>query len=284
MDPASRVYIVGLIKLVILLAIVSVVVYRKFTRLKKAHAAVLDNHHGISSKLQEVERANKNHLRIMRVMAHDIVNPLSGIAGLAATLIQDNELDEESKKVVEMIEKTGIHSIEMINELLKTGLADEDEPIAVQKLDLKALLYDSVELLRFRAKDKQQTIIFEEKDLHLPIFAQVNYEKTWRVLNNLIVNAIKFSFIGGTIRTGIKEYNSSIVIYVEDNGVGIPEQDKDAVFDMFSEAKKAGTNGEQSFGLGLSISKKIMEKHQGKLWFEEGEKGGTVFYLEFPRR
>ncbi|OAQ40518.1 hypothetical protein A5893_06105 [Pedobacter psychrophilus] len=278
-----KIYIIALIQFMVLVLIIIIIVYRNLQRLKIAHHKANEQNAIIFKNSVEIEKANKNYLRIMRVMAHDLRNPLSGMTGLASVLLHETQIDEENKKMLKLIETTGMHSIEMINELLKTGLANENEVLEAQKLDLKALLIDSVELLQFKAKEKQQHIIIENKDLDTPVFAKVNYEKVWRVINNLVVNAIKFSLIGGEIRTGVKEYKTSVVIYVSDDGVGIPEKNKETVFDMFTEAKKTGTNGEQPFGLGLSISKKIMEKHQGKIWFEDGINGGTIFYLEFPK-
>lgn len=282
-DQVRRIYVAGLIEFLVLVIIIIALVYRNLRKVKKLHEDALESNKVITATVAELERANKNYIRIMRVMAHDLRNPLSGMAGIASVLLYDDELDDESKKMLKLIETTGLHSIEMINELLKTGLSDEDAPIETQYLDLKALLYDSVELLQFKANEKQQTIIFENKDLE-PVFARINYEKVWRVINNLLVNAIKFSLIGGEIKTGVKDYKSSIVIYVKDNGIGIAEKDKETVFDMFTHAKKTGTNGEQPFGLGLSISRKIMEKHHGKIWFvsNDGE-DGTTFFLEFPK-
>ncbi|MBD1366057.1 sensor histidine kinase [Mucilaginibacter sp. ZT4R22] len=67
-----------------------------------------------------------------------------------------------------------------------------------------------------------------------------------------------------------------------DNGIGIPDKDKDSVFDMFTSAKKTGTQGEQPFGLGLSISKKIIEAHGCSIWFDSAPDQGTVFYVELP--
>ncbi len=281
-DQVRRVYVVGLIEFLALVLIIIVLVYRNLRKVKKLHNEAVSNNEVISSTVEELERTNKNYIRIMRIMAHDLRNPLSGMAGIASLLLDDEDLDDENKKMLKLIETTGMHSIEMINELLKTGLANEDAPIETQNLDLKALLYDSVELLQFKANEKQQTVVFENENLE-PIFARVNYEKVWRVINNLVVNAIKFSLIGGVIKTGVEEYKSSIVIYVKDNGIGIAEKDKETVFDMFTEAKRAGTNGEQPFGLGLSISRKIMEKHGGKIWFESNVEGGTTFFLEFPK-
>ncbi|MFC5283986.1 tetratricopeptide repeat-containing sensor histidine kinase [Pedobacter alpinus] len=283
-DQVRRIYVVGLIEFIVLIFIIIGIIYFNLRKLKKIHQETLEKNQVITSTIDELERANKNYIRIMRIMAHDLRNPLSGMTGLAAAILDEDDFDAETRKMLKLIETTGLHSIEMINELLKTGLANESDTLEVQKIDLKSLLYDSVELLQFKAKEKQQIIIFEneEKD-DLPIFTKVNYEKTWRVINNLIVNAIKFSYLGGEIRTGIKVYNTSIVIYVKDNGIGIADKNKETIFEMFTEAKRVGTNGEQPFGLGLSISKKIMEKHNGKIWFENADNGGTIFYLEFPK-
>ncbi|ASU34902.1 hypothetical protein MuYL_3017 [Mucilaginibacter xinganensis] len=245
-----------------------------------SHQQLILQNKQLQRSLDEMERINKNYLRIMRVMAHDLRNPISGITGLAAMLMVEDELSEDSKTMVKLIETTGIHSLEMINELLKTGLANENEHLVKQRIDLKSMMRDSVELLQFQAKGKHQQIIFDNNDF--PIMADVNYEKIWRVINNLIVNAIKFSYQGGIIKVNIKEENNRISISVADNGIGIPDDQKDAVFEMFTPAKKNGTFGEQPFGLGLSISKKIIDLHNGKIWFENNGNKGTVFYVELP--
>ncbi|MBC7399418.1 MAG: HAMP domain-containing histidine kinase [Mucilaginibacter sp.] len=169
----------------------------------------------------------------------------------------------------------------MINELLKSGLADENETLTKQQLNIKELLRDSVELLQFKANEKKQQIMFESTDA--PILTNINHEKIWRVFNNLIVNAIKFSYEGGLIYVSIKTIDSSkILIEIADNGMGIPDKDKDAIFEMFTPAKRVGTDGEQPFGLGLSISKRIIENHNGRLWFESSPGFGTTFYIELP--
>lgn len=281
-DKVRRMYVAGLIEFVLFIAIIFVLVYLHLRKTRKLHQEAVQQNETIKTTIADLERANKNYIRIMRVMAHDLRNPLSGMTGIASALLYEEELDEESKKLLKLIETTGLHSIEMINELLKTGLGDEEAPVETQEVDLVALVYDSMELLQFKAKEKQQNIVFDNKTLD-PIFAQVNYEKIWRVVNNLIVNAIKFSYANNDIHVGVTAYNASTVVYVKDKGMGVPEQDKDSIFDMFTNAKRTGTNGEQAFGLGLSISKKVMEKHQGKIWFENNIEGGSTFFLEFPK-
>jgi len=71
-------------------------------------------------------------------------------------------------------------------------------------------------------------------------------------------------------------------ISVKDHGIGIPPEMKDKIFDMFTEAKRSGTAGEQSFGLGLAISKQIVEAHGGRIWFESRQGKGTTFFIDLP--
>ncbi|HEY9197579.1 MAG TPA: ATP-binding protein [Mucilaginibacter sp.] len=73
-----------------------------------------------------------------------------------------------------------------------------------------------------------------------------------------------------------------VLISVEDHGIGIPDEMKDKIFDMFTQAKRSGTAGEQAFGLGLAISKQIIEAHSGRIWFESLPGNGTTFYVELP--
>ena len=72
------------------------------------------------------------------------------------------------------------------------------------------------------------------------------------------------------------------MIEVEDHGIGIPIEMEDKIFDMYTEAKRTGTAGEQPFGLGLAISKQIVEAHGGKIWFDSKPGNGTTFFVELP--
>lgn len=279
-DKMKMTYLAGIGVIALLSVVIILLINRSLKRIQKNHREATLQNKQLQSTLAELELANKNYIRIMRVMAHDLRNPISGMTGLAALMLDDEHLTEENKHMLRLIETTGTHSMEMISELLRSGLADENEPVIKQPLDLKALLYDSVELLRFKANEKGQQLIFESDNE--PIMANVNHEKIWRVFNNIIVNAIKFSHQDGMIRVQITRDQHNILITVADSGVGIPDADKPNIFEMFTSAKKIGTGGEQPFGLGLSISKKIIEKHGGKIWFESTAGVGTTFYIQLP--
>jgi signal transduction histidine kinase len=279
-NKEKKIYLIGFSIIVALSIAIILMINQILKTSKENHRDISNQNQQLQKALNELERVNQNYIRIMRVMAHDLRNPISGITGLAGMLIGEGEFSKDSKMMLKLIETTGMHSLEMINELLKSGLSDENEKLETQKLDLQALVYDSIELLQFKAKEKQQVILFESDSAS--VMADVNYEKIWRVINNLVVNAIKFSHPGGTIKVGIKEDKDHIILSVADNGIGIPADAKDSVFEIFTPAKKLGTNGEQAFGLGLSISKRIIEMHKGRIWFENNGDTGTVFYIELP--
>jgi signal transduction histidine kinase len=280
-EKVEHLYTIGATIVAILLLGIIISINRVLKESRAKHSSARLNNEQLKQTLEELERANKNIVRIMRVMAHDLRNPLAGMIGLAKSAA-DGGMTEESKHLLKLLEDTGTQSLAMINELLHSGLADDEKEVMLKdEVDVTELLRDSVALLQFRAGEKKQQITFEGSAD--PIIAHINKEKIWRVFNNLIVNAIKFSYNGGMIFVSIKKTpHNKILIAIADNGMGIADKDKESVFDMFTAAKRVGTNGEQPFGLGLSISKRIIDNHDGRLWFESSAGFGTTFYVELP--
>ncbi|WP_158288418.1 tetratricopeptide repeat-containing sensor histidine kinase [Mucilaginibacter psychrotolerans] len=278
----KKLYLLGIGVVAMLSVVIIVLAYRSLNRSRQANINAALQNSRLQASLAQVELLNTNYIRVMRVMAHDLRNPLSGIMGLTAMIREEeSNLNEENRHLLKLIESTSKSSLEMINELLESGLADHNNTLETQLQDVRALLFDSVELLQFKANEKQQYIRFDSVDEE--IVAPINRESIWRVFNNLIINAIKFSHEGTEISVDIVGKANTVLITVTDNGIGIPERDKDTIFEMFTPAKKTGTRGEQPFGLGLSISKKIIEAHGGRIWFKSRPDKGTVFYVELPR-
>jgi len=114
------------------------------------------------------------------------------------------------------------------------------------------------------------------------LVALIDPDKIDRVVTNLVNNAIKFSNPNSVINISLSREKDEAVIAVKDHGIGIPEDKKDRVFDTFTEAKRKGTSGEQSFGLGLSICKQIIEVHKGKILVESKEGQGSSFFVRLP--
>ena len=145
---------------------------------------------------------------------------------------------------------------------------------------MNKLITSSLELAKVKADQKKQNIIFNAPKDNIEAF--VNKDKIWRVVNNLLGNAIKFSYEDSDIEIGLQSDEKNVIISVKDRGIGIAGKNKPFVFDMFTEAKLPGTSGEAPHGLGLSISAQIAKAHNGKIWFDSEEGKGTTFYFEFP--
>jgi signal transduction histidine kinase len=229
--------------------------------------------------LNELKSNGQEKDRILRAVAHDLRNPIGGIASLTQ-LMDEDECTDDQKETIDLIRETSLNSLELINELLE--VTNDGTKLAKREaVEINSLLSHSIELLRFKAAEKEQQIKLMLLDKPLDLF--ISREKIWRVMSNLISNAIKFSPEKTVINVKIVTRKNEVEISVKDNGIGIPAKAKDTVFHMFTEAKRPGTAGEKSFGLGLSICKQIIEDHNGKIWFESDGANGTTFYVNLPK-
>lgn len=234
----------------------------------------------LEKTLEELKNNSLEKDRILRTVAHDLRNPIGGIASLTGLMEEEEGYTEEQKLLLKLIRDTSQDTILLINEILEVT-QNNSTKLNRQLVEINSLLNNSVELLRFKAAEKSQQIMLHTLDAPEEIW--ISREKIWRVISNLISNAIKFSPYGGIIDVEITSHESDVQISVNDHGIGIPDNIKDKVFNMFTEAKRNGTAGEKSFGLGLSICKQIIEKHQGQLWFESDTVNGTTFYVRLSK-
>lgn len=233
----------------------------------------------LEKAMKKLEEKNKDYAKMMKIMAHDLKNPISGMVVIANLLLMEENFNDDEKEMLQLIVTSGENSVEMIDQLLTSGLAVENEVLHKEKVDIRQLLRQCTELLNYKANDKNQRVSFVS---HGNAEIMASREKIWRVFNNLIVNSIKFSPEGTIIKIVLEKLGSAVRIAVADQGIGIAEKDKEKIFEMFTEAKRPGTAGEQPFGIGLSISKQIIENHNGKIWLKDNPGGGTIFYVELP--
>jgi signal transduction histidine kinase len=236
--------------------------------------------HEQNTRMQEaltaLEQSQEDNTRMMRIVAHDLRNPIGGITMFADIMLQEWEHSNDNRMMLEMIKTSGQNSLELVSDLLTVHTKAGE--LRMESTDITSMLHYCVNLLQHKAEAKGQRIYLQT----IPVCIPANREKLWRVVSNLISNAIKFSPSGATIHVDLQKNDPGIRITVRDNGIGIPEKIKDKVFDMFTEAKRPGTADEQPFGLGLAISKQIVEAHGGRIWFDSKPGNGTTFYVELP--
>lgn len=233
----------------------------------------------LGQTLDDLRQSNSDKDKILKVVAHDLRNPLGAIVSISSLLLDEDNFTDEQKELGKMLKTLGLQSIDMISDLLAANLNYRAEEMKMEAVNVTLLLQECIDQLKFKADEKDQRLELEIwEDVHV----MADREKLMRVLSNLIVNAIKFSPLKSVVKVKIQMKAERLELSVQDHGIGIPDNLKDKIFDPFTEAKRAGTSGEQPFGLGLSISKQIIEAHNGKIWFESEENLGTVFFIELP--
>ncbi len=272
-------YLVGAIIFSLMAISILVGVWHNLVRTKqnvaeltRLNGEINDNNSYIRKAMDALEQSQEDNSRMMKIVAHDLRNPIGAITSTALMMLDDKDRTEDDKMMLGFIKTSGENSLDLVDGLLQVHPPDEE--LIKEPVDLLQMLGYCVELMHFKADAKQQKIELQAKSVTAP----VNREKMWRVLSNIIANAIKFSPLGADILVTMEEKPDSVLIAVEDHGIGIPDELKDKIFDMFTEARRDGTAGEQPFGLGLAISKQIVEAHGGKIWFNNKPGDGTTFF------
>lgn len=256
-----------------------IVLWRNWKLSKKTNRVLTMQFRQLESTTDALEQSNQNYARLIKILAHDLRNPIGGINALCSLLQDDDTTADEARQYVELIRESSTTCLHMISDLLQTDFDFKETELHKKPVDLPVFLDHAVTLLTFRAAEKNQRLILDDP---AQTIVNADPDKLLRVLNNLIVNAIKFSPEGETIRVNTAPSDKGVTISVEDHGLGIPKEAVPNLFDPFTTSKRPGTAGEQAFGLGLYISKQIVEAHGGKLWFKTEEGSGTTFYIFLP--
>lgn len=252
-------------------------VWYSLRRSKRLNGQMAEQNLQMQEVLNSLEQSQRENTNILKIVAHDLRNPIGGMTTLAGMMLEDQWRIQEDKTMLELIQTSGKHSLELVNDLLKVNTQIKE--LEKEDVDLYVMLQYCVNLLLYKAKKKKQNLKLNAHHIN----AYVNREKMWRVISNLISNAIKFSPEHSTISVHMEQLQeNNVIIRVKDNGIGIPEHMNERIFDMFTTAQRQGTDGEQPFGLGLAISKQIIEAHDGKIWFNSVVDKGTTFFVEIP--
>lgn len=264
------------LSILILGGIAILVIRKNNNKLKGLNNDIIKQNDYLNGTLETLQMSQADNKKLMKIVAHDLRNPISAMTSAAKLMLTD-VATEEDEKLLSLIVTAGKNSLQMLNDLLQEQfkvIYTNKEPVQINDI-----LQHCIAILNDKAKAKNVNII----NLAEPIVLPVNKEKIWRVLSNIITNAIKFSSPNSTIEIRTAEKSKTFLIYIVDEGIGIPEESSGQIFDMFTIAKRKGTAGEDSFGLGLAICKQIIEAHGGGISFKNNPVRGATFIIELPK-
>ena len=212
-------------------------------------------------------------------VSHEMRTPLTSIRGFSQTLLNSwDKLDEDNKKkFVKIIEEQSCRLINLVENILTVSKIDADKPI-YGAVNINSSIDKVIQMLSL--KYKNHTII-KDFSKNLPQ-ARLDEEKFQQIMINLIDNACKYSTDGSKITITTQNKNENILISVQDNGVGIKQEDLDKIFNKFTRLENHLTSKTQGNGLGLYITKNLVEQMMGKISVNSEPEKGTNFTLEFP--
>ena len=220
------------------------------------------------------------------IAAHQLRTPLSAIKW-SLKMVLDGDLGAISLEQRNFLEKTYQNNermIRLINDLLNVTRIEEGRFLYdVKECDIIKLIEDVVVLEKTAAEQKKVKIIFKKPKIKL-IKARVDREKIFLVFQNLIENAVRYSLPGGKVEVALVKTKKrpEIEVIIKDQGIGIPDKEKNRVFSKFFRGSNAVKTETEGTGLGLYIAKNIVNAHKGKIWFESKKNKGSVFYVTLP--
>ncbi len=222
----------------------------------------------LSKKNIELQKLNdlKNHF--LGMAAHDLRNPLSHIYNFSELLEEELEdITDSQKHFITIIKKQSLFMVNLVTELLDFSAIESGKvTLNLKDTDLVELIDDNLKLNYKLAAKKLIDIEFIRPKQ--AVIIEIDPEKINQVINNLLTNAIKYSGKNTVIKIELEDRENEVLISVKDQGLGISEEFIGKLFRPFQVTTNRSTGGEKSTGLGLFITKRVVESHKGRIWLE----------------
>ena len=219
----------------------------------------------------------------LAIVSHDLRNPIGAISSCMEMLLEESverKIDKETRSWIELAKRNADSSLRLINDILDMErIAEGKLELEVTRCDIGKLIKETMDSFVHAAAAKNvllrcvPTVITETLDC--------DRDRLVQVLSNLIGNALKFTPEGGKIVLKAEGAAADVTISVRDTGIGIHDEKKDQIFEKFTQL---GSKDRRGLGLGLHISKMLVEAHGGKLWVESKLGEGSLFSIKLPRR
>lgn len=234
------------------------------------------------TQLRELDRLKSSFLANM---SHELRTPLNSILGFTEVMLEglDGALTPNMDNDLKLINKNGQHLLHLINDVLDMAKIESGKlNLIIEKFNVQEIFEEVINITSPLANEKKLTLKIDTKSDH-DVVVNADRTRIRQVMINLVNNALKFTEKGKIIIRAVREENN-VLISVKDTGIGIPPEHLEAVFSEFTQVDSSTTRKAGGTGLGLPISRRLIEMHGGKLWAEsngvEGE--GSTFFVFMP--
>jgi len=229
----------------------------------------------------EVDRMKSE---FVSVASHQLRTPLTGIRWMVSLLMkkETGDLNPTQIDYLKSVQESNDRMIHLVSDLLDISRIENNPTSMIEKTpeDFRILIKNAIKEQESTAI--QRNIRFEVEDIGAPLIVNINKDKMYQVVMNLVSNSIKYSKDGSAIQIGTKIDTGNVIFFIRDNGIGIPEEQQNKIFGKFFRADNAAKITANGTGLGLYFAKQVVEAHNGKIWFVSIPEQGTTFYVALP--
>jgi signal transduction histidine kinase len=239
----------------------------------------------IEEKSRLLEVADRHKSEFLANMSHELRTPLNAIIGFSEVLLQRmfGDLNAKQEEYLQDVLSSGRHLLSLINDILDLSKVEAGRmDLELERFDLPQALQDTLVLVRERA-------VRHGIELHLRADARLgaivaDERKIKQVLLNLLSNAVKFTPEGGRVEVGSVPTDGGVEISVTDTGIGIAPENQDLIFEEFRQVGGDYAHKREGTGLGLTLARKFVELHGGRLWVKSQPGQGSTFNFSIPER
>lgn len=232
----------------------------------------------LEEMVRTIQRHRKAQLQSIAGIAHDIRNPLAAIQSVLRLLRNEKTPAEKRKELMLLAEEKVLYLSTLLNHLMQTASIEAGHvPLTKKETDLAGVIRNLRGL--YSSVSEKHTIVAELPESCV-IFADP--ERMTQIFSNLMSNAIKYSPQGGRVEIVLRELQEAVEVTVSDEGIGIAAADRERIFEAFSRVESVA-KAIEGMGLGLSVVRRLVEAHEGKLEVESTPGEGSLFRVLLPR-
>ena len=236
----------------------------------------------VARLIKYLEHANRHKSEFLAHMSHELRTPLNSILGFAQLLAGEEfgSLNARQHRYVAHVTSSGEHLLSLINDVLDLTKVEAGQlEVMSEVVGLKQLLTGCVEEIGPLARHKTQRVVVKAR---ADVSVRSDSRRLRQVILNLLSNAIKFTPEGGVVTLETERDGSEVLIHVRDTGVGIPAAERERIFEAFTQVRTGRTRSEEGTGLGLALSRRLMELMGGSLVLDARPGRGSTFTVRLP--